>query len=201
MVERGKYDRSKSAAARAKETRRALVVAATGVFAERGFGGASVEEVVRAAGVSRRTFYQHFDDLADLLAAVHDASGRFAVAQVEAEVAAARTPAQRLERGIRALLALVADNPGLARALFREAHLAGPRLQARQDKLRAHFTALLTRVLAEAHAAGERARAPDALAVLALVAGIEAVGAHLSTQRVPALDEATAAMVRLARGA
>lgn len=201
MAERGKYDRSKSAAARKKETRRALVAAATAVFAGRGYAQASVEDVVREAGVSRRTFYVHFDDLADALAAVHDAAGRFAVARVDEAVAAGATPADKLERGLHALLALVSSNPGLARALFSEARLAGPRLQARQEKLRAHFAGVLRGVLREAHSQGARARAPDELAVIALVAGVEAVGAHLAEHGAPDLDEATAAMVRLARGA
>ncbi|MCC7109456.1 MAG: helix-turn-helix transcriptional regulator [Deltaproteobacteria bacterium] len=56
VVERGRYDRSLSAAARKKDARRALVAAATAVFAERGYANASVEDVVREAGVSRRTF-------------------------------------------------------------------------------------------------------------------------------------------------
>lgn len=201
MVERGRYDRSKSASARKRDARRAVVAAATSVFAERGYAGASVEDVVRAAGISRRTFYQHFDDLADALAAVHDAAGRFAVARVEQAVASATTPSDRLERGLAALLSLVAGNPGLARALFSEARLAGPRLEARQQKLRLHFATLLRGVLQEAHARGEVACAPDELAVVALVAGVEAVGARLAIHGAPALAEATAAMVRLARGA
>ncbi|MCC7074990.1 MAG: TetR family transcriptional regulator [Deltaproteobacteria bacterium] len=201
VVERGRYDRSKSASARNKAARRAVVAAASAVFAARGYAGASVEDVVRAAGISRRTFYQHFDDLADALAAVHDAAGRFAVVRVEQAVAAAASPSAKLERGLAALLSLVSENPGLARALFSEARLAGPRLEARQEKLRAHFAALLRRVLQEARAQGELARAPDELAVIALIAGVEAVGAHLAKHGAPGLEAATASMVRLARGA
>ena len=201
VVERGRYDRSLSAAARKKDARRALVAAATAVFAERGYAGASVEDVVREAGVSRRTFYVHFDDLPDALAAVHDAAGRFAMARVDEAVAAGASPGEKLERGLHALLALVSGNPGLARALFSEARLAGPRLQARQEKLRAHFATVLGGVLREAYAQGELPRAPDALAVIALVAGVEVVGAHLAEHGTPGLEEATASMVRLARGA
>jgi AcrR family transcriptional regulator len=120
---------------------------------------------------------------------------------VEAEVAAAAAPLDQLARGVRALLALVSENPGLARALFTEARLAGPRLHARQEKLRAHFAELLRAVLTRAHDAGELPAAPDEVAVLALVAGIEAVGAHLAAHGAPDLDEPTASMVRLARGA
>lgn len=201
MGERGKYDRSVSAAARKKEQKRALVLAATSVFGELGFAGATVEDVVREAGMSRRTFYEHFADLPELLAAVHDASGKLAIRFVDEALEAEDDPLQRLERGIRALLQLISENRGLARVLFGDLRIAGPRFDARQEKLRAHFCGVLSTTLSEAHQRGELARAPDALSVVALVAGIEAVGAKLASPGGPSLDAATEAMARLARGA
>ncbi len=198
MPERGKYDRTLTPAARKRAQRRALVQAATAVFARLGYAGASVEDIVREAGVSRRTYYEHFDDLADVLAAVHDASGKLATRFVDEEIE--RSPVEeRLERGIRALLSLVSQNAGLARVLFSEGRAAGPRFEARQEKLRAHFAALLEETLADAHRRGELPRAPHPVAVFAVVAGIEAVGARLAAGG--SLDDATRAMVRLARGA
>jgi AcrR family transcriptional regulator len=193
MPERGKYDRALSAAARKKEQRRALLVAATAVFAKRGYVEASVEDIVREAGVSRRTYYEHFDDLADALAAVHDASGKLAIRFVEDEVHHAAKH-EKLEHGIRALLTLVSQNAGLARVLFGEGRAAGPRFETRQEKLRAHFAELLSRTLHD-----DRGRAPDSFAVVAVVAGIEAVGAKLAEGG--SLEDATAAMVKLARAA
>ena len=200
MSERGKYDRTLSAAARTRALRRTILGAATVVFARRGYAAANVADVVREAAVSRRTFYEHFDDLADVLAAVHDASGKLAMRQVDEEIAGAPEP-ERLERGIRALLALVSQNAGLARVLFVEARVAGPRFAARLERLRAHFAGVLKATLAAAHVRGELARAPDDIAVLAIVAGIEAVGARMADADGPLLDDATREMVRLARGA
>jgi AcrR family transcriptional regulator len=52
------------------ERRDAFFAAATKVFLQEGYGVASIDKVAAAAGVSTRTIYQHFDNKADLLAAV-----------------------------------------------------------------------------------------------------------------------------------
>lgn len=50
--------------------RRAILEAAARVFCDEGFGGANIDLVAAAAGVSRQTVYNHFDDKAGLFAAV-----------------------------------------------------------------------------------------------------------------------------------
>ncbi len=200
MGGRGTYDRGLTQTARRKDQRRALLAAAATVFSKVGYAGANVEAVVKAAHMSRRTFYEHFDDLEDILAAVHEASGRFAVRYVEEELARHPAPAERLAHGVTSLLELVANNPGLSRVLFWEIRAAGPRFEARQQRLRLQFAAMLSGVLEDCHAAGDVARRPDDVCVLALVAGIEAVGARLAAADGPQLQHAAAAMIRLARG-
>jgi len=66
-------------AERSEATREALVEAARGLFAERGYAGVGTEEIVRAAGVTRGALYHHFDDKRELFAAVYE--------RVEAELA------------------------------------------------------------------------------------------------------------------
>ena len=53
---------------RAQGTREALLRAAAGLFAERGFRGTSVEEIGAACGVSGPAVYKHFTSKLDLLA-------------------------------------------------------------------------------------------------------------------------------------
>ena len=54
-------------------SRRELIDAAIEVFAERGYRGASIEEVIRRAGLSKGTFYFNFANKEELFAAVvHD---------------------------------------------------------------------------------------------------------------------------------
>ena len=57
---------------RGQRTRERLRDAARGVFAERGFAAARVEDVVAAAGVSHGTFYTYFENKAAALDALID---------------------------------------------------------------------------------------------------------------------------------
>jgi AcrR family transcriptional regulator len=65
-------------AEQSEATRSALLIAARGLFSERGFAAVSTEEIVQAAGVTRGALYHHFRDKQDLFTAV--------VEQVEQEV-------------------------------------------------------------------------------------------------------------------
>ena len=81
-------------AERSESTRSALVEAARGLFAERGYAGVGTEEIVRAAGVTRGALYHHFGSKLELFAAVYE--------QVERELA------ERIATGA---LAAGADSP------------------------------------------------------------------------------------------
>src|SRR5262245_23747833 len=58
----GKYDRGSSPEQRRAEQRRALILAALEAFATKGYANTSVGVIVRRAGMSRRTFYEHFQE-------------------------------------------------------------------------------------------------------------------------------------------
>jgi len=53
--------------AEAKETRQQILLAAERVFYEKGVAHASMEDVARAAGVTRGAIYWHFANRADLV--------------------------------------------------------------------------------------------------------------------------------------
>jgi AcrR family transcriptional regulator len=57
-------------AEQSEATRNALIVAARGLFSERGYASVSTEEIVQAAGVTRGALYHHFRDKQDLFAGV-----------------------------------------------------------------------------------------------------------------------------------
>lgn len=72
-------DGRRTQAERAAETRDALIGAARPLFASVGFADASLETIVRNAGVTRGALYHHFADKTELFAAVFE--------RVEAEMA------------------------------------------------------------------------------------------------------------------
>jgi AcrR family transcriptional regulator len=128
---------------------RARLLRAVGeVCAERGWTEATVADVVRAAGVSQRTFYRHFESKEQCFLAAFEA----AVAEARGWVLAALAPARRavigdsrsqVERwpalvgtGLRALLDELGAHPALARILFVDAlYVGGEALRRRERTL------------------------------------------------------------------
>jgi AcrR family transcriptional regulator len=103
-----------SRAERSEATRARLVDAAVPLFAERGYGGVAMEQVVAAAGVTRGALYHHFRDKRDLFRAVYEASETEMMRRTVAALANVEDPWEELVAGIHAWLDACAD-PALRR--------------------------------------------------------------------------------------
>jgi AcrR family transcriptional regulator len=175
------------ATARLDLQRARILDAMARVAAERGFAAATVADVVRAAGVSRTTFYEQFasKDACFLEAYRH---GVDAVDdRIRAAVHAAGPAGWRaqLRAGIRGYLdALVAD-PALARTSLQEVHAAGPdALDARADALR-RFAARYHATFEQAREGDPSLREPHPDALFVLCAGTEQLAAERLRQHGP----------------
>lgn len=74
-MQRDRRRKAKGAAeGRAQETRTAIMLAARDVLLEQGYAAARVEDIIVRAGVSRPTFYRHFNDKFDVARAYHSMS-------------------------------------------------------------------------------------------------------------------------------
>jgi AcrR family transcriptional regulator len=94
----GAASRSAPRSARREATRARVLAAATEVFAERGFHGASVEDICERAGFTRGAFYSNFDSKDDLVLALYEQHLERLSARVEARAARDDlTPRQILE--------------------------------------------------------------------------------------------------------
>ncbi len=103
-----------------------LLDAIARVTAEHGYAAATVAEVVRAAGVSRSTFYEEFASKEALFLESYRHGVDVLVARVTEAVAGASGWREQLRSGVRAYLAALADEPTFARAYLLEVHAAGP---------------------------------------------------------------------------
>jgi AcrR family transcriptional regulator len=176
---RGKYDRTRSPDERQKDQLRRLLDAAGHVFAEMGWADATVEAIVNRAGMSRRTFYEHFDDLKDCLLILHQKVSKVSFRAVESSVHAQTDPAAKLTMGITAFLGGIAMFPHMARVMFRDVRSAGPEFEAVHDQMMARFTKLVREGVENSFLSGGRPKMPAdgqvELRVFALVSGMEAV--------------------------
>jgi AcrR family transcriptional regulator len=117
-----------------------LFRAAARVFARAGYAEASAEAISREAGMSKATFYEHFDNKEECILALFDESATVVIAAMRAAAdAAGEDPAERLRAGIRAFLAAVAEHPDESQTLLVEIIGAGPRAAERRDGVLARF--------------------------------------------------------------
>ncbi len=111
--------RSRASASRPVGRRRAILAAATALFAEKGFAGVSVQEIADSAGTHKTTVLYHFETKDALHEAVLDeALGR--VAEVQREFLAGEFVRERVAYLIDQMHAFYAEHPALARLLLRE---------------------------------------------------------------------------------
>ena len=91
-------------AAQSEATRAALMGAARGLFAERGYAAVATEEIVRAAGVTRGALYHHFAGKEELFAAVYEEVEADLVAEIGQVATEAADPLDALHLGAAAFL-------------------------------------------------------------------------------------------------
>ena len=86
--------------------------------AAQGYADTTIADIVREAGVSRRTFYEHFSDKAVCLVALYEAASQNALAVLRSAVDPQRGWQEQVESAIGAYLGVLASNPVLMRTLF-----------------------------------------------------------------------------------
>lgn len=109
-------------AERAAETRDALIGAARPLFASVGFAEASLETIVRNAGVTRGALYHHFTDKTELFAAVFErVEGEMAARMGEAVAAAGHSDPVEIMRLCSGLWLDACAEPEIQRIVLLEA--------------------------------------------------------------------------------
>jgi TetR/AcrR family transcriptional regulator, cholesterol catabolism regulator len=82
------------------ETRERLLRAAVHLYSAKGFGGASVQDVVRRAGVTKGAFYHHFESKAHLIMAIHNRFVDLQIGDIVAIVEKRLPPTETLAQAI-----------------------------------------------------------------------------------------------------
>ncbi len=145
-----------------------------------GYAAMRIEDVIAIAGVSRRTFYDHFANKEEAFLAAYELVLEQLLSAVTSAFASGESWTSRVRRGLAAFLNLLASEPVLAQVCVVEALAAGPRALARRTAAMEEFQALLQPPKGDALATST---APP-VAVEAIVGGIyEVIYSRVTSQR------------------
>ena len=145
---RGTHGLDPSLVAASQRTR--LLEAVGRTVAEKGYAAATIDDIVRGAGVSKKTFYEHFQDKLDCFLAAYETASDELYEHVRAaqdavppagKAATARGNGwlERTHAGVHAYLRWLAAEPALARVFLIEIAAAGPEALARRERLRDRY--------------------------------------------------------------
>ncbi len=114
--------------------------------AEQGYEATKIADIVRRAGVARKTLYDNFDGKEEVFLGAFDSAVEEVAAQIgEACEAAGEDWADRVTAGLGAFLGYVAEKPAIARMCLVEATSATPASAQRYDAAVERLVELLRR--------------------------------------------------------
>jgi AcrR family transcriptional regulator len=183
--------------------RRRLYAAAGAVFARIGYADATAEAIAREAGMSKATFYEHFDNKEDCIIALHD-DATAAVLEAMRRTGndySGVDAAGRVRAVIHTFLEVLAAFPDEAQTLLVEIIGAGPRAMERRDRVLAEYASYVDEVNRED---AERGSAPrlasphDAFAIVGAV--VELASRQIRTGRPDDIRDLEPVVERLVLG-
>ena len=181
--------------ARAGAQRARLLEAITQAVAEKGYADATVAAVVRAARVSRGTFYAQFASKEECFLEAYRHGVEVLEQRIDASVRAEGGWREQLRAGLRAYLECLTAEPAFARTWLLEIHAAGPAAQAARDATLRRFA---ERYRATFEASGA-APLPGGDALFVLAAGVDQlVCARLRANALDDLDALTETLLTCA---
>jgi AcrR family transcriptional regulator len=137
----------------------------------RGLKGTTVADVVAAARVSRRTFYEHFDDLVGAYLELMTWLGDDVLRDVQAAIESSGTTEARIDRGVARYLERLDEEPELARSYWLEYHLTGERGRGSAVSNSERTAELFGRLAAELRAGEPAARSPLPFEAMVMLTG------------------------------
>lgn len=144
------------------------------VCGEKGFALVTIADIVREAGVSKRTFYEHFQGKDPCFLALYRAASASALRTLRDAVSPDRPWHTQVEHALQAYLAHLAAGPDLIRTLFVDIHHLGPEgIRVRREVMQQFADFMVDTVNSNGESAGgpaHRALAPSM--AMAAVGGI-----------------------------
>ncbi|MFL5826209.1 MAG: TetR/AcrR family transcriptional regulator [Thermoleophilaceae bacterium] len=157
------------------ERRAAILDASMEVFARRGFHGSSIDEIARAAGISKALIYEHFPSKKDLHNSLLEYQVDELLGRLDASAATGEAGDLRLRAGVEAFLGFVEERREAWRMLFRDS--ADPDLAETFERVQLRATAAIADLIARDPGASAAPEASFNIEMLAqqLSGGVQAL--------------------------
>lgn len=152
--------------------RQRLLEAITELVAEKGYAAVTLNDVVRRAGVAKRTFYLHYPDKLQCFIAAFDAFTRQMVETATRLFRMDGSIHARTQFTVRGLLASLASTPEATRAFYLEVPAAGAEALDRRLAMQREFARLLQQLSREVHGGRPEVRELGELHALAVVGAV-----------------------------
>ena len=135
------YERPREVISRSQRER--VIDAMIVTVSEKGYQHTRVSDVIRAAGVSRKTYYEHFRDKEECFVAAYDLIIGHLLDDAGEAYATETQWRRRITAGLGVMLELLASRPDLARFCVIEILAAGDAALARRDEVMRRFAQFL----------------------------------------------------------
>jgi AcrR family transcriptional regulator len=149
-------------------------VGAAAAFGTRGLADTAVEDVLRASGVSRRTFYRFFRNKEELFEELAEAAAMIFMQSMRTAAALGKTPLDKLANCVEVWLRAPETAGPIFHVLAAEAAKPGSRMHAR----RRHAIDALIAMLAEGIRA-DRGQEMDPLILRGLIGAMDTIAAEV----------------------
>jgi AcrR family transcriptional regulator len=129
--------------------RQRILAAVAEAVSDVGYAAMTVEDIIKAAGVSRRTFYEHFKSKEEAFLVSYDDISAQLMQAVESAFNLTDSFVTRVEDCMRAFLTLLAAEPAYANMCIVEVLVAGHTAIERRNAVMRQFTELIEKGAAE----------------------------------------------------
>lgn len=163
---------SSEAAQPVPEHRTRLLQAMGSSAADRGFAATTIADIVREAGVSKRTFYEHYSSKEACFLALYRSVSASALRTLSAAVDPGRPWQTQVESALGAYFAHLAAGPRLLRTLFVEVHHLGAEGALVRREVMQQLAGFMLQTVNRAVPGGGGGRALTPVMAMAAVGGI-----------------------------
>lgn len=136
------------------QTKRRILEAAADVFADKGYYGAAVDDIVRASDTSKGSFYHFFPSKQGIFLALVDHMYSVLLRRVEAAIEEEQGALSKVDAALRTVLSEFSRHRRLAKIMLIEAAGLGHAFNDKLFELHAGFAELIKRYLDRAVAEG-----------------------------------------------